>query len=82
MPVLPLALPRCQPRLVVVGDDAAAGHGADGYNGWAAQLGTLLNQQYGAALSLILLHVLLSLIPSTEDCPTKDMASKICLKLD
>lgn len=34
-------------QLVVVGDDAAAGHGADGYNGWAAQLGTLLNQQYG-----------------------------------
>ena len=34
-------------RLVVIGDDSGAGHGAKGYNGWAAQLGKLLNQQYG-----------------------------------
>ncbi|CAE7263289.1 unnamed protein product [Symbiodinium pilosum] len=34
-------------QLVVIGDDSGAGHGAKGYNGWAAQLGKLLNQQYG-----------------------------------
>ena len=42
---MPLALSGA--RLVVIGDDSAVGHGARGYNGWAAQLGKLLNQQYG-----------------------------------
>jgi len=38
-------------QLVVIGDDSAVGHGAKGYNGWAAQLGKLLNQQYGYGYS-------------------------------
>mmetsp|Transcript_37501 Transcript_37501/g.83737 ORF Transcript_37501/g.83737 Transcript_37501/m.83737 type:complete len:841 (-) Transcript_37501:158-2680(-) len=38
-------------QLLVVGDDSAVGHGAHGYNGWAANLGKLLNQQYGYGYS-------------------------------
>ena len=47
-------------RLLILGDDSAVGHGARGYNGWAAQLGKLLNHEYGliAASSETLLQVL------------------------
>ena len=31
----------------MIGDEAAAGHGASKYNGWAAQLGKLLNEKFG-----------------------------------
>ena len=39
-------------RLAVVGDDAATGHGAADYNGWAAQMGKMLHEEFGATLSL------------------------------
>ena len=35
-----------------MGDDAAAGHGAADYNGWAAQMGKMLHEEFGATLSL------------------------------
>ena len=38
-------------RLAVIGDDAATGHGAAGYNGWAAQMGKMLNKEFGSTLS-------------------------------
>ncbi|CAJ1380724.1 unnamed protein product [Effrenium voratum] len=38
-------------QLVVVGDDVAAGHGAAGYKGWSAELGRLLNEQFGYGYS-------------------------------
>lgn len=34
-------------RLAVVGDDAATGHGAADYNGWAAQMGKMLHEEFG-----------------------------------
>lgn len=33
--------------MAMIGDEAAAGHGASKYNGWAAQLGKLLNEKFG-----------------------------------
>ena len=38
-------------RVAVVGDDAAAGHGATDYNGWAAKMGKMLHEEFGSTLS-------------------------------
>eukprot|EP00931_Biecheleriopsis_adriatica_P016599 TRINITY_DN12181_c0_g1_i1.p1 TRINITY_DN12181_c0_g1~~TRINITY_DN12181_c0_g1_i1.p1 ORF type:complete len:868 (+),score=173.84 TRINITY_DN12181_c0_g1_i1:87-2606(+) len=47
--------PSCEggPRIVVLGDDVALGHGAKGYEGWAAQLGKKLHETYGYGFSNI-----------------------------